>query len=71
MTETATLTSAQRTVDPFVRELDELVARAGSLPPGAVGALRSVLAALLADELDPPERDCASRTLALLAQHSS
>ena len=50
-------------VDPFVRELDELVARAGSLPRGAVATVRAVLEALLADELDPPERDSALRTL--------
>ena len=57
--------------DPFVRELDELVARAGTLPSGAMDAIRGVLATLLADELDGPERDCAARTLAHFQQLSS
>jgi len=70
LTGPATLTAAPKTVDPFVRELEELVARAGSLPPGAVDAIRAVLAALLADELDSPERDCALRTLAHFQQRS-
>jgi hypothetical protein len=70
LTGTATLTDAPKAVDPFVRELDELVARAGSLPRGAVATVRAVLEALLADELDPPERDSALRTLEYFAQHS-
>jgi hypothetical protein len=64
------MTAAPQAVDPFVRELDELAVRAGSLPPGAVDAIRGVLETLLADELDPPERDCALRTLAHLPQRS-
>jgi hypothetical protein len=70
LTGTATVTDAPKAVDPFVRELDELVARAGSLPRGAVATVRAVLEALLADELDPPERDCALRALAHLPQRS-
>ena len=66
MTPAATLTVAPPAVDPFVRELDELAARAGSLPPAVVAALRSVLETLIADELEPPERDCALRMLAQL-----
>ena len=71
MTGAPTLTAATQSADPFVRELDELVARADSLPPGAVDAVRGVLAALLTDELDGPERDCASRTLAHFQRQST
>jgi hypothetical protein len=70
LTGAATITATPQAVDPFVRELDELVDRVGSLPTGAVDAIRDVLVRLLADELDPPERDCALRALAHLPQRS-
>jgi len=71
LTGATTLTVAPAEVDPFVRELDEVAVRAEAFPRGAVEALRAVLEALLTGELAPPERDCALRTMALLAQHSS
>jgi hypothetical protein len=64
------MTATPQAVDPFVRELDDLVDRAGSLPTGAVDAIRDVLERLVADELDAPERDCALRALAHLPQRS-